>query len=201
MFARLPALAAAFAGALLAFDAQAATLKESEVSGGAFSGDWFKPTVVGGDIDVIEGVGAGNRYDIFALSLPNGAQKLTFDFSAPKDYGYSYSAGGEILTSENPFRWNWDGARAAKVQVDYKNPAQSVTLDLADSFGGTLYLALAFTHGDNLAYNLSLPGNYVAPAPTPGPAPVPLPAGVVLIGTAAAALAGVRFARRGAAKA
>lgn len=194
---RLTALAATFLGAFLAFGAEAATLNESDVANGAFSSAWSKPTAVGRDVDVIQGVGAGNRYDIFALSLPTGAQRLTFDFTAPAGYGNSYSAGGEILTSEGPFRWDWDGKREGRVQVDVRNPSQTFTLDLADSFGGTLYLALAFTHGENLAYNITAPGNAVL-SPAPGPAPVPLPAGVLLIGTAAAALAGVRFARRSA---
>ncbi|MBP7002380.1 hypothetical protein [Amaricoccus sp.] len=198
MIPRLTAIAAALLASLVAAGASAATLREADMSGGAFSGSWKSPTAVGRDVDVIEGVGEGNRYDIFALSLPTGAQKLTFDFTAPAKYDWSYSAGGQILTSEKPFQWDWDGKYASGVQVDYYKPAQSVTLDLADSFGGTLYLALAFTHGKDLAYHVSLPGN-AAPVPsTPAPAPVPLPAGFLLIGSAAAALAGVRFARRGA---
>ena len=63
---------------------------------------------------------------------------------------------------------------------------------LGDSFSGKLYLALNFTHGSDLAYTIGVPSNA-----TPVTAsPVPVPGGVVLIGSAVAALAGLGLARR-----
>lgn len=188
MFARL-ALAAALSSFCAA--ASAATLSEADAPGGAFSGLWSAPTVVGSGYDVVQGVGAGNQFDNFVFTLPAGAQRITFNFTAPAGADYSYSAGGQILTSESPFRYAWDGAYASGVQVDYYNQTQSYALDVAPSFGGTLYLALNFTHGANLAYNISVPSNANV-----SPAPVPLPAGIWLIGSAVAALGGVGALRR-----
>lgn len=175
--------------ALAAAGAQAATLNEADMAGGAFGASWSAPTKVDAGIDTIVGTGRQNQFDNFVFALPAGAQRLTFDFAAPKVAGHSYSAGGEILYSATPFRWGWDGARAGAIQVDYSKPQQSFALDLAKDFIGTLYLALNFTHGSDLSYSISAPSN--------APAPVPLPAGLVLIGTAAAALGAVRLARRG----
>ncbi len=184
---------AVFLAACLAFAgvaANAATLNEADMAGGAFGAAWNAPTAVGAGIDRITGTGGQNQYDNFVFTLPAGAQRLSFDFAAPAGAGQSYSAGGEILYSATPFRWGWDGARVATpIQVDYDKPQQSLALDLATDFVGTLYLALNFTHGADLSYTISAPRN--------APAPVPLPAGLVLMGTAAAALGAVRLARRG----
>lgn len=188
--ARIRRLAAAFGLALVASTgvAAAATLTESAQAGGAFSGLWNSPTQVGAGFDTVAGTGGQNAYDTFVFTaLPRGAQSLTLDFSAPAGLDSSYSAGGAILWSETPFRWGWDGQHAGTVQVDHGQPSQSLTLNLANSFGGTLYLALNFTHGRDLAYTLSAPSN----GPAPAPAPVPLPAGVWLIGVAMATLGAV----------
>ena len=128
---------------LAAAAASAATLTEGSLPGGAFSGAWNSPTEVGAGFDIISGTGNQNQFDNFYFSaLPSGSQTLSFDFTAPEGFGYSYSAGGEIYTSTSPFRWGWDGVRAPQsVSVNYYNPQQSFTLDLGDDFaGGSLYL-------------------------------------------------------------
>ena len=187
---------------LTAAAASAATLTEGSLPGGAFSGAWNSPTEVGAGFDIISGTGNQNQFDNFYFSaLPSGSQTLSFDFTAPEGFGYSYSAGGEIYTSTSPFRWGWDGVRAPQsVSVNYYNPQQSFTLDLGDDFaGGSLYLAMYFTHGANLAYNIAAPSNAIAVPTAPNPAPIPLPAGVVLLGSAFAALGALGYRRRRAA--
>lgn len=187
------ALTALLASALCASAAAAATLTESATAGGAFSGRWDSPTEVGSGYDLVSGTGSQNVFDNFVFSaLPSGAQKLSFSFAAPEQIGHSYSAGGAVLYSDRPFRWGWDGTTAKSVQVDYHTRSKTFDLDLGDGFSGKLYLALNFTHGSNLAYTIGVPSNA---APTPV-APVPLPAGMTLIGTAAALLAGLGLRRR-----
>lgn len=188
----------AAAAMMTAVAAQATTLTEASVPGGAFGGAWNSLTTVGAGYEALSGSGNQNQYDNFLFTdLRAGRQTLTFDFTAPAGYDHSYSAGAAILTSVTPFRWGWDGAYAKTVQVDYYKPTQSFTLDLGDDFrGGSLYLALNFTHGANLAYRIGVPGNAPAMPQTPSPAPVPLPAGFVLLGSGIAALGALGARRR-----
>jgi hypothetical protein len=174
-------------GALASAPVWAATLDEAAMPGGAFGSAWNDLTTVAAGYDVISGTGSQNRFDNFVFTLPAGHQTLSFDFAAPAGYGYSYSAGGQILTSTEPFRWSWDGTSVHSIQVDYDKPQDSFTLDLGDFKGGALYLALDFTHGADLGYTIGVPGNALPAAPAP--APVPLPAGVLLLGSGLAALA------------
>lgn len=199
MSVRLAALLPAIAlSALIAAPAAAATLSEADLPGGAFGASFDRPTEIGSGYETITGVGSQNRYDTLALTgLAAGAQRLDFFFAAPEGHGHSYSAGGEILYSETPFRYGWDGTRlGTRIQVDHRRPTQTLALDLADSFGGTLYLALNFTHGADLAYTISAPGNAARAA---APAPVPLPPALLLIGAGFAALGAVTARRRRAA--
>ena len=192
---RAAAVAAAFLTGAAATGA--ATLGEASMPGGAFGSAWNDLTTVGAGYDAISGTGNQNQFDNFRIDLPSGHRTLTFAFAAPAGIGWSYSAGGQILTSAQPVRWGWDGAYARSVQVDYHKPSQSFSLDLGDFQGGALYLALNFTHGSNLAYNVGIPGSALPTAPvTPAPAPVPLPAGVLLLGTGLAAIGGIRLRRR-----
>jgi hypothetical protein len=172
----------AIAGVLLsAGAAQAATLTEGDMPGGAFGASWDKPTVVGAGITGIVGTGSQNAFDNFVLTgLPGGAQDITFLFTAPEGIGWSYSAGGNILYSLEPFAHGWDGKGAGVVQLDWFRREQSLVLSLGEEFSGTLYLALNFTHGANLGYAIGLPG---AAGTGPSPAPVPVPAGMVLLGS------------------
>lgn len=197
----LPGFALLAAALFISTAAGAATLNEADQPGGAFGSAWDKLTAVGKGYDIIAGTGSQNQFDNFVFDLPAGPQSLTFDFTAPKGYDYSLSAGGQILTSTTPFRWGWDGTYAGTMQVDYWKPSQSFTLDLGNFKGGSLYLALNFTHGSGLAYNISVPGNAALPGPVTPPAPVPVPAGLVLLATGLAALGAVAARRRSAAPA
>ena len=180
------------ASLMSAMAAGAVTVKEADAPGGAFSASYTSATQIGAGVETITGTGSQNAFDnLLFTCLPSGHQQLRIDFSAPAGYGYSYSAGGAVFygaTLGN--QWDWSKPNK-QVQVGYWTPAQSIVLDLLDSFtGGNLYLALNFTHGANLAYTISAPSNA---APTP--AAVPLPAGPALMGTALSALALIRRRR------
>lgn len=190
---RLARLLPAFAAAVLAGGASAATLTESAVAGGAFGARWDTPTEVARGFDAITGTGSQNVFDNFVFTgLPTGAQKLTLTFTAPEGVGHSYSAGASVLYATQPFRWGWDGSYASTAQIDYYSRSKSYDLDLGDDFSGKLYLALNFTHGSNLAYTIGAPSN----AMPVSPAPVPLPAGAVLAGSGATLIAGLGLLRR-----
>ncbi len=184
------------ATAAVASPARAATLSEADLPSGAFGASFDRPAAVAAGYETVIGTGSQNRFDTMVFTdLAKGVQSIGFTFSAPASAGHSYSAGGAILFSETPFRYGWDGARLKQaIQVDYRNPKQSLTLDLADSFGGTLYLALNFTHGSDLAYSILAPGNAARIAPAP--APVPIPPALLLIGAAFGALGLVARRRR-----
>jgi hypothetical protein len=181
----LRGLRCVLAGAVLsAGAAQAATLTEGDMPDGSFGASWDKPTVVGAGITGISGTGSQNAFDNFVLTgLPGGAQDITFLFTAPEGIGWSYSAGGNILYSLEPFAHGWDGQGAGVVQLDWNTRAQSLVLSLGEDFSGPLYLALNFTHGSNLSYAIGLPGTAGVAGPGPSPAPVPVPAGMVLLGS------------------
>lgn len=190
----LVAMALAFAGPATV---QAATLTESGTGTGSFSASWAAPTEVGAGFDTISGTGWQNDPDIFVFTgLPSGRQELVLTFAAPQGIDHSYSAGGSVNYGFSPFRHEWDGQAAGWVQVDYYTRETSVVLSLGESFAGALYLALNFTHGADLGYNIAAPGNAYAG----DTAPIPLPAGMLLLGTAIGAigLARVRARRRAA---
>jgi len=188
---RIAVLAAGVA--FCAGHAGAATLNEASVPGGSFGSSWADLTTVAAGYDTITGTGAQNQYDNFLFALPAGPQSLTFNFTAPADFGDSYSAGGSILYSATPFRSGWDGTHATGFDVNTHQPSRAFTLDLPDFEGGSLYLALNFTYGNDLGYSISVPGNAIAPAP------IPLPAGAALLATGVAALLGFGARRRPAA--
>lgn len=198
-------LGAMVASVALASGASALTINESA---GDFSNNWLSPTQVGAGVTNISGTAARNDFEVFALSgLLPGAQTLTFDFSGVQSYvSGSFSAGGSILYSYTPFQFAWDRDGSRNYAVDYNSwttgkgnkikfhetgsLTSSVSLTLASSFTGTLYLALAPTYGRTLAYSITLPAAPVAPPP---PAPVPLPAAGALLATA---LVGLRLRLR-----
>ena len=165
--------------------AHAATIYESTVGG--FSSNPLAPTVIAAGTDSIVGTGDGNIFDIFRIDgLAPGAQTITFDFAAPAGSGFSYAAGGAILTKETPFAYAWDGITAGYFGAFGPGGADSVSVTLASTFAGPLYLGLYFTYGSNLAYTVSLP-------PV---ASVPLPAGALLMLTALGGLAGLGLRRK-----
>jgi hypothetical protein len=184
--------AALVAAGLAALPAGAATISELSLPGGDFSDSWAAPSVIGTGFDLVQGTGAANNFDILAFTgMAPGAQTVSLTFTAPSGIGWSYAAGGNVLYSTQPFRWAWDGTTAGAVSIGYANPSQTLSLALGPGFGGTLYLGLYFTYGQDLGYAVSLPGN-AAPPPA-----VPLPASAWLLGGALAAGAGAaRRARR-----
>jgi len=218
--------AAALAATLAAPAARAVALNEADLPAPGFSSLWSAPTAIASGYDRIEGTGAGGDFDTLAFSgMTPGAQTLSFLFEAPEAVDRSYSAGGAVLWSEDPFRWGWDGTRLSPdVQVEYdtgrgargaggdrmtrgaarvslRPRPQTLTLDLPETFAGALFLALNFTHGADLAWSLTVPGN--ASATLLGPefeasvsepaAAVPLPAAGLLLG---GALLGMGLLRR-----
>ena len=187
-------IAALAAGAVFcAVAANAATLNEATVPGGAFGPSWNNLTTVAAGYDTITGSGGQDQQDNFLFTLPTGHQTLTFDFTAPADAG-DYSAGGWVLYSTTPFQGDWDGVAAGQVDVNTFARRKDLTLDLPDFQGGSLYLALNFTYGSDLGYSISVPGNAAV-----APAPIPLPAGAALLATGVVALLGFGVRRRPAA--
>ena len=188
---RLCPAALLLAGGLAASPAVAATISELGFPGGDFSGSFSAPSVIGNGFDIVQGSGSANNYDLLAFTgLAAGAQTVTLDFAAPSGIDWSYAAGGNVLYSTQPFNWAWDGTSAGNVSIGYANPTQSLSLALGPGLAGTLYLGLYFPYGQDLGYTISLPGN-VAPPPA-----VPLPASAWLLGSALAAGAAARRARR-----
>ncbi len=174
------------AAGLAALPAGAATISELALPGADFSNSWAAPTVIGTGFDQVQGTGGANNYDILAFTgMAAGAQTVSLTFAAPSGIDWSYAAGGNVLYSTQPFRWGWDGMTAGVVSLGYANPSQTISLALGPSFGGTLYLGLYFTYGQDLGYTVSLPGN-AAPPPA-----VPLPASAWLLGAALAGGAAV----------
>jgi hypothetical protein len=176
------------AAALVAAPGLAGAVTLAETSAAPFGGRWSAPTAVAPGVSRIEGTGAQNVHDFLVLAdLAAGAQTLTFTFAAPERVDWSYSAGGQVLWSEDAFRWGWDGATAFAFGLDHGVRSAVATLALGEAFaGGALHLGLYFTHGA-LAYAIEAPSNAFN-----APAAVPLPAAGLLLVVAAAALAALR---------
>ncbi len=164
-----------------------------------FSRHWKSPTEIGFGYDTVLGTAEKqNAHEFIAFSaLAQGAQVLSFEFTIPDDalLSDSYSGGGKVFWSSTPFRHAWDGEIAGSFQLDRWSPSATVDVLLSDEFDGSLYLGVYFTHGRDVRWQLSVPGNVVpavenpeslnnlvlieqAGAASPAPAPVPLPAGV-----------------------
>ena len=114
---RIVSLAALVAGAGL--PAAASVVTEAD---GQFSRHWKSPTEIGFGADSILGTAEKqNAHEFVVLTdLSSGAQTLSFEFTAP-DWALtsdSYSAGGQILWSTQPFRHAWDGSRVGLFQLD-----------------------------------------------------------------------------------
>ncbi len=64
--------------------AAAATVSEGDIAGGSFSSAFDKPTEIGPGVTTVTGTGDQHIFDFLVFTgLPNGAQTLTFNFSAP----------------------------------------------------------------------------------------------------------------------
>jgi hypothetical protein len=141
---------------IVAVEASAAMLREADLPGGAFSADYRAPTRIPAGVDRISGTGGVGSDDYLLFDLPPGAQSIVLEFRAPEAIGYSYSAGGAVLFDTVPFAYEWAGTHLpVPIQLDHRRRRQSMTLTLPQSFGGRLFLALNFTHGEDIAYSLS----------------------------------------------
>ncbi len=130
---------------------------ESGLPGGEFSRDHSDPTPVPSGHDLIVASGQSGRHDMLVLTdLPGGAQTLTLNFCFPQDGAASW-AGGNVLFKTSPFDWPWDGSYAGSFALSPIAPNDSVTISLGPDFDGTLYLALYFTYGGEISWNLPLP--------------------------------------------
>lgn len=140
--------------------ASEATLSETELPGGRFSADYRAPTRIAPGIERIVGTGGVDSDDYFQLDLPAGPHSIVLEFRAPEGIGYSYSAGGVVLVETQPFAYEWAGTQLPDpIRLDHRRREQSMTVTLPPSFGGRLYVALNFTHGEDIAYSVSIPAN------------------------------------------
>lgn len=197
MFKRVTAFVVVVASVLaVALSAAASVVTEAD---GAFSRQWKRPTEIGFGADTILGIAERqNQHEFIVLSaLPAGAQSLTFDFTAPDSAlsSYSYSAGGQVLWSTEPFRHAWDGQRAGAFQLSRSTPSQSLEIALDRTVSGPVYLGVYFTHGRDVSWQLSAPGNRAAASPVLAPIPVPAAAVLLLGGLATFAAFRRRSAR------
>lgn len=153
-------LALAILVAAGAASAPESTLSEAEAPGGEFSADYRSPTRIAPGVDIVRGTGGVDSDDYFAFNLPRGAQSIVLEFVAPEGIGYSYSAGGVVLFDTQPFAYEWAGTQLpAPIRLDHGRRQQTMTLSLPESFEGRLYVALNFTHGEGIAYSVSIPSN------------------------------------------
>jgi hypothetical protein len=169
--------------------ASAATINEGSFSGGDFSNKFKSPTLIGYGYDTVTGAtdgGNGQNNDIFAFSSLNpGAQSLTLTFAAPTNIGLTFSSGGSIYYSTQPFGKNKGGTLAGSFSVDFFSRTSSVYIPLASNFSGALYIGI-YGWGPSISYSVSVPGN--------APPAVPLPAAGLLLGGAVVGLGA--FGRR-----
>jgi hypothetical protein len=149
------------------------TLSEADLPGGEFSAEYRSPTRVPPGVDRISGTGGVGSDDYLVFDLPAGAQTIRLEFRAPEAIGYSYSAGGVVLFDTAAFAYEWAGTQLLEpVRLDHRRRWQSMTITLPESFGGRLYLALNFTHGEDIAYAVSVPANVPVLTPALISAPV-----------------------------
>jgi hypothetical protein len=135
----------------------AATFSEADLPGGEFSADHRAPTRIPAGVDRVIGTGGLSSDDYLLLDLPAGAQTVVLEFRAPEGIGYSYSAGGVVLFDTEAFAYEWAGTQLpVPIRLDHQRRQQGMTITLPESFGGRLFLALNFTHGEGIAYALSV---------------------------------------------
>jgi hypothetical protein len=157
------------------------TLKEADLPGGEFSADYRAPTRIPAGVGRVSGTGGVGSDDYLLFDLSPGAQVVTLEFRAPEGIGYSYSAGGVVLFDTRAFAYEWAGTQAPEpIRLDHRRRQQSMTIALPESFGGRLFIALNYTHGEDIAWSLSVPANVpvLTTVEAPGralPAPRALP--------------------------
>lgn len=158
-------------------------LTETDAS---FSSSWTAPTAVGSGITGIAGSGSSGktsneRFDTFQFSgLTPGATSIVFNFSLAPGYNlgnyangggsiyYSYvpftgayyvdQGNGKVLGSHNLLASNFDVTHNPwQTETNTNRGSSSYILNLGDDFTGNLYLALDFTYGNQVNYNISSP--------------------------------------------
>ena len=148
------------------------TLRETELPGGEFSADYRTPTRIPAGIDRVSGMGGVGSDDYLLFDLSAGAQTVVLEFRAPDTIGYSYSAGGVVLFDTEAFAYEWAGRQLpVPIRLDHRTRQQSMTISLPESFGGRLFIALNFTHGEDITYSVSVPSNVPILTTVEAPAP------------------------------
>lgn len=210
--------AALFSAALISAPAAAATLHEGA---GNFSNNWTTPTVLASGTKSVTGTGApdggraADRFDVFQFSgLAPGATSVVFDFSLtgplrPHRYAggggsiyysflpfsgayYSNQEDGAISAAHDLFGGNFSATYDPWAIAGSNRGASSFSLDLGDDFAGDLFLALDFTYGAQISYDIQSPSWDTASSDAL-PSAVPLPASVLML---IAAISGVGFVAR-----
>jgi uncharacterized repeat protein (TIGR01451 family) len=142
-------------------------LDEAAQPGGSFSNDFAAPTPVPGGTIAVVGTGTPNQHDflVFEGLLP-GAQTITLTLAPEGGAAPGRNAGGEVYFKHAPFAYEWDGTHAGQFRVNYGRPTDTIEIALDAGFaGGRLYLALYYTHGERVTYQIAAPGNVALPAP------------------------------------
>jgi hypothetical protein len=138
----------------------ATVFTEAALPGGEFSADYRVPTRIPAGADRVFGTGGVGSDDYLRFDLSAGAQSVVLEFRAPEGIGYSYSAGGVVLFDTQAFAYEWAGTQLpVPIRLDHRRRQQSMTITLPESFDGRLFIALNFTHGEDIAYALSVSGN------------------------------------------
>jgi uncharacterized repeat protein (TIGR01451 family) len=131
----------------------------ADAPGGAFSTRATAPTPVPPGYIAVEGEGGRNALFFEFTNLPTGVQTLTFEFSYPDNVLPFYWAGGTVMASETPFRWDWDGTPIGNFAINPFRPRSTMTLTTGPNFGGTLHVGLYFTYGSRVKFRLNVPSN------------------------------------------
>lgn len=141
------------------------TMFPPDAPGGAYSTQFGAPTPVAPGYEAVEGVGRVGQHLFFVFNdLPAGAQTIIFEFTYPDGALPIYWAGGEVMVSERPFRWQWDGRSAGTFAISPFRQTSTLTLTTGASFGGTLHVGLFFTYGfGGINFRINVPSNATAP--------------------------------------
>jgi hypothetical protein len=171
--------------------AAAATVNEGDLGDGGYSGAFDAPTVLDPGVTGVTGSGTAKNYDFFVFTgLPAGAQTITLTFEIPDWADKTYSGGGILRASLDPFGKKLGGEIKDTFRTTFNHSIVTLSFDLDKSFTGTLYMGLYFTHGADLQYNVSTDASY-EDAPV-----VPLPGAGILKLTGLAGAGALQWRRR-----
>lgn len=159
--------------AVAAAPAQANVLDEAAQPGGSFSAEFAAPTPVPESYTTVIGSGTPNDHDFLVFeALRPGAQTLTLTIERDPASEQVRSSGGEVYFKQDAFGYAWDGIEAGKFRVNYGRPTATVEITLDSGFaGGRLYLAIYYTDGPRVLFEIAAPTNDSLPPPPPPPPP------------------------------